>query len=48
MKKYLIAAALVFTTGIVMSFSKTSSSKSSPVIAQTSGFTFKKDLGSGD
>lgn len=48
MKKIIIAAALIFTTGIVMSYSKADNVKPTPALAQNSGLEFKKDLGSGD
>lgn len=48
MKKIIIAAALIFTTGIVMSYSKTNNVKPAPATAQNADLVFKKDLGSGD
>jgi len=48
MKKFIIATALVFTTGIVMSFSKTNEIKPIPATQQSSFLTIKTDLASGD
>jgi hypothetical protein len=48
MKKFIIATALVFTTGIVLSYSKTNDIKPLPATQPSSFLTLKTDLASGD
>ena len=49
MKKIIIAAALIFTTGIVVSRTKGSNIKpAQAAVAQKSFFESKKELASGD
>jgi hypothetical protein len=48
MKKFIIATALIFSTGIVMSFSKSNDVKPIPPTEQSSFLTLKTDLASGD
>jgi len=48
MKKFIIATVLVFTTGIVLSYSKTNDIKPIPATQQNSFLTLKTDLASGD